>query len=132
MRPSRSDFHTIRGLRYHVRTWGDPSHPALFCLHGYLDVSATFQFVVDALQHDWFVVAPDWRGYGLSDWCPQGYWIADYVGDLEILLQLYSPDAPARLVGHSMGSHVALLYAAARPERVDRVVALEGLVLRDM
>jgi pimeloyl-ACP methyl ester carboxylesterase len=44
-------------------------------MHGWMDVGASFQFVVDALQGDWHVIAPDWRGFGLSQrsgWIPTG------------------------------------------------------------
>src|SRR3954469_23947014 len=92
MRQSESQFLNIRGLRYHVRTWGDPSHPKLFMLHGWMDVSASFQFLVDALQKDWHVLAPDWRGYGLTEWPQDGYWFHDYLGDLDALLTALSPD----------------------------------------
>jgi pimeloyl-ACP methyl ester carboxylesterase len=47
MNASRSEFLDIRGLRYHVRRWGRPGAPKLFLLHGWMDVSASFQFVVD-------------------------------------------------------------------------------------
>ena len=67
MKPSRSRFVPIRGLSYHVRTWGDPAARKLFLLHGWMDVSASFQFLVDALADDWHVLAPDWRGFGLSE-----------------------------------------------------------------
>src|SRR6476660_2232553 len=59
-KPSRSTFIPVRGLRYHVREWGDASAPKLFLLHGWMDVSASFQFTVDELQRHWFVIAPDW------------------------------------------------------------------------
>ena len=52
-------------------------------LHGWMDVSASFQFLVDALSDDWHVLAPDWRGFGLSEWPQDGYWFADYVADLD-------------------------------------------------
>ena len=78
MKPSTSEFHSIRGLRYHVRTWGNARDPRLFLLHGWMDVSASFQFLVDCLQREWHVVAPDWRGFGLSGWAPAGYWFPDY------------------------------------------------------
>ena len=42
--------------------------PKMVLLHGWMDVSASFQFLVDALRGDWDVYAPDWRGYGLTDW----------------------------------------------------------------
>ncbi len=126
MKPSASHFHEIRGLRHHVRTWGDERSPMLFLLHGWMDVSASFQFVVDALRYDWHVIAPDWRGFGLSAWAPGGYWFPDYYADLDALLDLYQPHAPVNLVGHSMGGNIALMYAGMRPQRVARVISLEG------
>lgn len=82
MKESRSQFVPIRGLRYHIRTWGDPHSPKLFLLHGWMDVSASFQFLVDALRREWCVFAPDWRGFGLTEWPQDGYWFADYLADL--------------------------------------------------
>ncbi len=126
MRPSQSQFLNIRGLRYHVRTWGNPAAPKLFMLHGWMDVSASFQFLVDALTRDWHVMAPDSRGYGLTEWPQDGYWFQDYIGDLDALLTALSPDTPVVLVGHSLGGNVASLYAGVRPQRVKKLVSLEG------
>jgi pimeloyl-ACP methyl ester carboxylesterase len=131
MKPSDSVFVEIRGLKYHCRTWGDPAHPKLFLLHGWMDVSASFQFFVDALAGDWHVIAPDWRGYGLTQWSgADSYWFPDYLADLDQLLARFSPDRAVDLVGHSMGGNVASLYAGARPGRVARLVNLEGFGLR--
>jgi pimeloyl-ACP methyl ester carboxylesterase len=130
MKPSDSVFVPIRGLRLHCRCWGDPSHPQLFMLHGWMDVSASFQFLVDALDGDWHVIAPDWRGFGLSDWGSAGsYWFPDYLADLDALLTHFTPDSPATVIGHSMGGNVACLYAGTRPERVGALVNLEGFGL---
>jgi pimeloyl-ACP methyl ester carboxylesterase len=129
MKPSQSHILQVRGLRYHVRTWGDETDPKLVLLHGWMDVSASFQFLVDALQDDWYVIAPDWRGFGLSEWAPNGYWFPDYIADLEVLLQQLSPDAAVNLVGHSMGGNVAGLYAGIRPDRVSNLALLEGFGL---
>lgn len=129
MKPSRSEFHEIRGLRYHVRTWGAADAPRLFLLHGWMDVAASFQFLVDAFSREWHVVAPDWRGFGLSGWAREGYWFPDYYADLEALLDLYQPGTPALLVGHSMGGVIASMYAGIRPERVAKLVSMEGLGL---
>ncbi len=131
MKPSESIFVDVRGLRYHLRCWGDREARKLFLLHGWMDVSASFQFLVDELRGEWRVIAPDWRGYGLSQWSgADGYWFPDYLGDLDALLRQLSPDEPAILVGHSMGGNVACLYAGARPERVAKLVNLEGFGLR--
>jgi pimeloyl-ACP methyl ester carboxylesterase len=126
MHPSQSHYLNIRGLRYHVRTWGDSAAPKMFMLHGWMDVSASFQFLVDALTRDWHVIAPDWRGYGLSEWPQDGYWFPDYIGDLDALLTALSPDTPVNLVGHSLGGNVASIYAGLRPQRVKKLVSLEG------
>ncbi len=129
MKVSDSHFHHIHGLRYHVRTWGNPHHRPLFLLHGWMDVSASFQFLVDALVREWYVIAPDWRGFGLTGWSTGGYWIPEYYADLDALLAIYQRDTPVDLVGHSMGGNVAATYAGVRPHRVRRLVNLEGLGL---
>ena len=126
MKPSKSLFYDVRGLRYHVRGWGRPDAPKLIMLHGWMDVSASFQFTVDALQDDWCVLAPDWRGFGLSEWAKEGYWFPDYVADLDSLLKQLSPQQPATIVGHSMGGNIAGLYAGVRPERIGRLLLAEG------
>ena len=131
--PSHSRFVDVRGLRYHLRCWGEPRHGShtLVMLHGWMDVSASFQFVVDALGPDWQVIAPDWRGYGLTERAlADCYWFPDYLADLERVLDSLTPD-PVVLVGHSMGGNVALLYAGIRPGRVRAVVNLEGFGLRE-
>jgi len=131
MKPSESVFVEIRGLRYHCRTWGAPAQPKLFLLHGWMDVSASFQFLVDELRAPWRVIAPDWRGYGLSQWSgADSYWFPDYLADLDALLARLAPEGPATLVGHSMGGNVACLYAGIRPDRVAKLVNLEGFGLR--
>jgi pimeloyl-ACP methyl ester carboxylesterase len=126
-RPSESQFLEVRGLRCHVRRWSVPGAPKVVLLHGWMDVSASFQFMVDAFRRDWDVYAPDWRGYGLTDWGRSDcYWFADYIADLDILGEILSPAAPMNLVGHSLGGNVAALYAGIRPQRVARLVNLEG------
>lgn len=127
MKTDHSVFVDVRGLRYHCRIWGDAGAPKLFMLHGWMDVSASFQFLVDALQDAWQVIAPDWRGYGQSAWGPADcYWFPDYMGDLDQLLAQFQPEAPVTLIGHSMGGNIASMYAGVRPERVGRLVNLEG------
>jgi pimeloyl-ACP methyl ester carboxylesterase len=130
VRHSESQFLQVRGLRYHVRHWRAAGAPKLVLLHGWMDVSASFQFVVDALEKEWDVYAPDWRGYGLSGWAKaDSYWFADYLADLDFLLEHIEREQPANLVGHSMGGHVAGLYAGVRPARVAKFVNLEGFGL---
>lgn len=125
---SRSRFIEVHGLRYHLREWGTPGAPQLFMLHGWLDTSASFQFIIDSLQRKWHVVAPDWRGCGLSEWATgtNGYRFIDFLADLEVILDRVKSDGTVNLVGHSMGANVACHYAGVRPGLVRRVVSLEG------
>lgn len=135
--PSRSQWRTLRGQPYHLRLWGAPEAPPLL-LHGWMDVSASFQFLVDALPAAFLaqrlIVAPDWRGFGLSlpaGPTPDYYPFADYLADLDDLLRQCWGERAVDLLGHSMGGHVAMLYAGARPQRVRRLINLEGFGLPD-
>ena len=125
----RSVKRPVRGIDYQVSEWGDAGQPLLILLHGWNDTGSSFQFLVDALAQDWFVIAPDWRGFGETACRSQSYWFPDYIADLDELLETYSPDEPARLVGHSMGANVAGLYAGIMPERVAAFVNIEGFGL---
>ena len=139
-RLSRSEFVPIRGLNYHVLIWDAPSDapsglPPLVLLHGWMDVAASYQFMVDAfsdaLMTGRTIIAPDWRGFGLTTVTgstnqPDNYWFPDYLADLDFLLDHYAQAQPVDLVGHSMGGNVAMIYAGIRPERIHKLVNLEG------
>ena len=135
-RNSESTFIGVRGLRYHVRKWpgdaGQSGLPPLLMLHGFMDVAASFQFVVDCLPIERTVYAIDWRGFGLTD-SPNvdSYWFADYLGDLDAVIDALSPAAPVDLLGHSMGGNIVMIYAGVRPARVRRLINLEGFGLPD-
>ncbi len=128
-RPAHSEFVTVRHTQLHVRHWGQPQagQPTLWLLHGWMDVSASFQFMVDHLTETHHIVAPDLRGFGLSK--AQGvdhFTFPDYMADLDALVRHYSGDAPIDLLGHSMGGNVVMMYAGVRPARIRRLVNLEG------
>jgi pimeloyl-ACP methyl ester carboxylesterase len=128
---SRSEFLRARGLRHHVRRWGSADAAPLFLGHGYLDVSASFEPLATELVRlgagRWQVLAPDWRGFGYSEWPQDGYWFQDYVADLDAIVEHYSPGAPLTLIGHSMGAQIVSLHAGLRPARVEKLVLLDGL-----
>jgi pimeloyl-ACP methyl ester carboxylesterase len=135
-------FVPVRGLTYHVNAWGDaslvtPERPPLVLVHGWMDVGASFQFVVDALAategFERWVLAPDWRGFGLTASHPVDcYWFPDYLGDLDALLDGLAPETPVDLAGHSMGGNVVMSYAGVRPARIRRLINLEGFGLPRM
>jgi pimeloyl-ACP methyl ester carboxylesterase len=128
--PSTTETLNVRGVRYNIRHWGAPGAPKLFFLHGRMDSSPTFQFVADALQKSWHIIAPDWRGYGASEWLSRPYWFHDYYADFDCLLEHFSGDEPARIVGHSMGANIGSMYAGVRPARVAQLVMLDFLGLK--
>jgi pimeloyl-ACP methyl ester carboxylesterase len=110
----------------HWLSWGRDDAPVLVLLHGWMDVAGSFRFLVDELQGDWHVIAPDWQGFGRTAWRRDGYWFFDYLADLDAWLRVVSPGVPVHLVGHSLGGNVALLYAGVRGERLRSVVSLDA------
>ncbi len=143
-RSAHSEFTPVRQLKYHVLRWGqaETTLPPLVLMHGWMDVAASWQFMVDAFSPAFFenrtVIAADWRGFGLTglDTSEPGvgasypghdnYWFPDYLADLDFLLDHYAGDRAVDLVGHSMGGNVVMLYAGVRPQRIRRLVNLEG------
>jgi pimeloyl-ACP methyl ester carboxylesterase len=138
-RQPRAQFVSARGLRHHVMSWGEPALvsptcPALVMVHGYMDVGASFQFLIDALERlegpRRYALALDLRGFGLTE-APNtdAYWFLDNLADLEAVLDRLLPGQPIDLLGHSMGGNVVMTYAGARPERIRRLINLEGFGL---
>lgn len=138
-----SRFLNLRGLHQHLMVWGDlslatPEQPVIVMVHGWMDVGASFQFAVDALRaqpgyENRPMVALDWRGFGLTENSgSDSYWFGDYLADLDFLLDELSPNTPVDLIGHSMGGNVVMLYAGLRPQRIRRLINLEGFGMPDM
>ena len=141
LRPGRTRLVPVRNVQYQLREWGDaslvtPQRPLLVLTHGWMDVGASFQFIVDELARlegpTRHVIALDWRGYGGStSGGVDAFWFHDYLGDLDTVLDLLAPGAAVDLAGHSMGGNVVMSYAGVRPARIRRLVNLEGFGLPD-
>jgi len=127
---SREQRVPLRGLQHRVLQWGPIDAPPVLLLHGFQDCADTFQFFVDAMPAEWHFIAPDLRGFGGTQWTNQPYWFPDYLADFEALLDHFSLHESVRVIGHSMGGNVAMLYAGVRPRRMSAVVSLEGFGLR--
>lgn len=119
----------VRGLEFQLYRFAGADPRPVVLLHGWGDSGATWQFVVDQLDSRHTVLAFDARGFGRSQWAMDGYWFADYLADLEAILGRLAPGVAVDLVGHSMGGNVAMLYAGVRPQRVRRLISLEGFGL---
>jgi pimeloyl-ACP methyl ester carboxylesterase len=128
-RAPQTETLALRGLQFQLYRWpGDDPRPVVL-VHGWGDTSETWQFVIDQLPRTRTWVAMDMRGFGRTQRPDDGYWFADYLADLDALVDHLSQDAPLDLVGHSMGGNIVMLYAGVRPQRVRRVVSLEAFGL---
>ena len=123
---SRDEYFRIGSLTYRARRWGNPAGRPLVLLHGARDCAATFQFMVESLRGSWNILAPDWRGHGLSDRAARAYWAHDFLADLDAFIDNAFAQTTIDLVGHSMGGNIASLYLALRPDRVRHFVSLDA------
>lgn len=80
-------------------------------------------------SRDWHIIAPDLRGHGDSDWSTDGnYSLLALVHDFA-RLATHVDSWPLTIVAHSLGGNIALRYAGLYPEKVRKVVSIEGLGL---
>jgi pimeloyl-ACP methyl ester carboxylesterase len=125
-KPSSNVFFSQR-LRLHYVDWGNPDAPPLLLLHGGRDHCRNWDWVASELADDYHIIAPDLRGHGDSAWSPDGtYTMAAYIFDLAQLIHQRHL-APLRIVAHSLGGNIALRYTGIYPDKVSKLVAIEGL-----
>jgi len=116
-------------LKLQFWDWGSEGKPPLILVHGGLDHARSWDWVARALREDFHVYALDLRGHGNSAWVPGAlYSVAEYVLDLSALADIIH-GFPVHIVGHSLGANVSLLYAGTYPDRVKKLVAIEGVGL---
>jgi pimeloyl-ACP methyl ester carboxylesterase len=114
-------------LRLHYVDWGHSEKPPLLLIHGGRDHCRNWDWTAQALRDAWHVIAPDLRGHGDSQWSPDGsYTTAGYVYDLAQLIHQQEL-APVTIIAHSLGGNIALRYAGIYPEKVVRLVVIEGV-----
>jgi len=124
--PTSQSFISHR-LRLNYVDRGNPDAPPLILVHGGRDHCRNWDWVAAELRGDYHIIAPDLRGHGDSAWSTSGdYSMSAFVYDLAQLIHQQRL-APCRIVAHSLGGSIALRYAAAFPENVTKLVAIEGL-----
>lgn len=114
-------------LQLSVVEWGDPSAPPLILQHGGRDHARSWDWIARAFAGDHRVIVPDLRGHGDSDWTNDGsYGLMEFVEDFTgIVRALDLPPCP--IVGHSLGGNIVTRFAGLYPDRVTRLVNIEGL-----
>ena len=126
MEPTTHTYVSQR-LELNYVMWGNKEAPKIVLLHGGRDHARNWDLTAETLSSEYCVIAPDLRGHGDSDWAEGGsYSIIDYVLDLNALFN-EADIQKASIIGHSLGGSIALQYAGAFPEQVDRVVSIEGV-----
>ena len=125
----KSEFVSLNGNEFFVRLWGDASKPPLMLLHGFPEYSGAWQELAAYLCDDYYCIAPDLRGFGQS-YKPKGvenYRMSLVVQDVIGLMAHYAPDAPINLLAHDWGAAAAYVVAAAVPQRISKLVILNGV-----
>lgn len=113
-----------------AQCWGDEQLPPLLALHGWLDNAGSFARLAPRLAASHHVIALDLPGHGHSDHLPEGasYHWPEYVRAVLAAADALELDR-LTLLGHSLGAGVASMVAAAQPERIERLLLIEGLGL---
>ncbi|MCJ8158912.1 alpha/beta fold hydrolase [Sphingomonas sp. LaA6.9] len=115
------------GVELDVTLGGDPANPAIFFLHGFPESHRTWRHQMPALAGDYFVVAPDQRGFARSSKPAD---MSDYAPDNTVADLIALADALGvgqfTLVGHDWGGAIAWMAALKHPERVARLVIVNA------
>jgi pimeloyl-ACP methyl ester carboxylesterase len=117
---------SANGLSLHLLEAGTPGRPPVLLLHGGAAHAHWFDAALPALAATHHVAALDQRGHGESAWAvPAAYATADFAADLLAVMDGLHR-ARAAVVGHSMGGHNAMAFAAWHPARVERLVIVDA------
>jgi epoxide hydrolase 4 len=119
----------VNGIDLHLRAMGEPAAPLLLFLHGFPEFSGAWDELLPAFADAFHAVAPDQRGYARST-KPEGleaYRVKQLVRDVLGLGEHLSPGRPFVLVGHDWGASVAYATAMAAPQRIAKLIVINGV-----
>ena len=115
---------TVNGVALAVREWPGKG-PALVCVHGLTANHSCWASMADALAPDFRLIGYDLRGRGESGKPESGYSLEHHCKDLLGLLDAFGL-RKAVIMGHSLGAHIGLRFAALHPARVSKLVLVDG------
>lgn len=125
MEPVSHFFYSHR-LKLQFWDFGQDGKPPLLLVHGGLDHARNWDWVARSLREDYHVYALDLRGHGNSAWAPGAmYTIAEHVLDVSALADVIG-DFPLTIIGHSLGGIISAVYSGVFPEKVKKLVSIEG------
>ena len=110
--------------------WQGGAGPDLVFLHGAGDQAGAWSKVAPALIDRYRVHLVDLPGHGESDPREGPLKYSAVLAGVEAFLEQLSGETPPIMVGHSMGAWLVTVYAHRHPERVSRLVAVNGGALR--
>ena len=112
------------GVEIQLAVWqGDEK--TILCIHGITANCRCWDVMAEAITPDHRVVAIDLRGRGLSGSPPTGYSIEHHCRDIRKLLDDLGLERTV-LMGHSLGAFISLAFGAQYPERIDRIILVDG------
>src|SRR5438445_3375307 len=120
---------TVNGLSTNVQLVSVGGTETVVFLHGMgTDSLASFYLTLapPVAEAGIDVISYDLRGHGKTERPSSGYTMADFVADLDDLLNQLAVDRPVHLVGNSFGGTLAYSYAVAKPDRVRSIVCIES------
>ena len=112
------------GIQIQLAVW-EGKGKEILCIHGITANSRFWDCLASALAPHYRVIAMDLRGRGLSDKPPTGYAIEHHCKDILALMNDQGLNRPI-LMGHSLGAFISLVFAAQHPQRVDRLILVDG------
>lgn len=124
--PTSHTYYSQR-LRLHYVDWGNRDAPPMLLVHGGRDHCRNWDWVAERFRKDYHIIAPDLRGHGDSQWMIGGsYNQIDYVYDIAQLLH-QTGMTPVTIVSHSLGGSISVAYTGLYPDKVKKLVAIEGM-----
>lgn len=123
------DVAAVNGIHVHYRKAGDG--PLIVLLHGWPQTSLCWRHVLPVLAETHTVLAPDLRGYGLTDKPTTGYDKRTMALDMATLVSSLG-FSTATVVGHDRGARVSHRWALDHPDQVDHLVLLDIIPTREM
>ena len=123
--PWTERFVRVNGITLHIAEAGPTDAPLVLLLHGFPDHFVSWRFQLLGLAGHYRVVAPDLRGYNLSDKPPSGYDVATLATDIRELIYTLG-QREAAIVGHDWGGVIAWVVGIREPEVVRKLAILNA------